>query len=68
MSPENRDASCLWDMRKHALEIKEIMKGIPRTKFVQNKTIRYAVERLLLIIGGSGKPCFNEISRRTSRN
>jgi uncharacterized protein with HEPN domain len=51
MSPENRDASYLWDMRKYALEIKEIMKGIPHTRFVENKTIRYAVERLLLIIG-----------------
>ena len=26
-------------------------KGVPHTTFVENKTIRYAVERLLLIIG-----------------
>jgi len=38
-------------MRKYALEIAEIMKGVPHTKFVENKTVRYAAERLLLIIG-----------------
>lgn len=50
--PQNeRDLSYLWDMRKYALEIKEIIQGVPHTKFVGNKTIRYAIERLLLIIG-----------------
>lgn len=51
MPLDDRDASYLWDMRKYALEITEIMKGIPHTKFVENKTIRYAVERVLLIVG-----------------
>ena len=41
----------LWDMRKYALEITEIINGVPHTKFTENKTIRYAIERLLLIIG-----------------
>ncbi len=51
MPPNERDMSYLWDMRKYALEITEIIKGVPHTKFVENKTIRYAIERLLLIIG-----------------
>lgn len=51
MPPESRDLSYLWDMQKYALEIIEITKGIPHTKFVETKTIRYAVERLLLIVG-----------------
>jgi len=51
MPPNERDMSYLWDMRKYALEIKEIIKGVPHTKFVENKTIRYAIERLLLIVG-----------------
>lgn len=59
MPPENRDLSYLWDMRKYALEIIEITKGIPHTKFVDNKTIRYAVERLLLIVGEAA----NHVSR-----
>ena len=49
----------LWDMRKYALEIKEIIKGVPHTKFIENKTIRYAIERLLLIIGEAA----NHVSR-----
>ncbi len=51
MSPSDRDISYIWDMRKYALEIQDIIKGVPHTKFVENKTIRYAIERLLLIIG-----------------
>jgi uncharacterized protein with HEPN domain len=51
MPPSERNLSYLWDMRKYALEIEEIIEGVPHTKFVENKTIRYAIERLLLIIG-----------------
>jgi uncharacterized protein with HEPN domain len=59
MPPNERDMAYLWDMRKYALEIKEIIKGVPHTKFIENKTIRYAIERLLLIIGEAA----NHISR-----
>jgi uncharacterized protein with HEPN domain len=51
MPPDNRDISYVWDMQKYALEITEIIDHVPYTKFVGNKTIRYAVERLLLIVG-----------------
>lgn len=51
MLPGERDMSYLWDMRKYALEIAEIIKGVPHTKYAENKTIRYAIERLLLIVG-----------------
>ena len=51
MPSSERDLSYLWDMRKYALEIEEIIDGIPHAKFVENKTVRYAIERLLLIIG-----------------
>jgi len=51
MPSNERDLSYLWDMRKYALEIEEIVDGIPHAKFVENKTVRYAIERLLLIIG-----------------
>ena len=47
----DRDLSYLWDMRKYALEIAEIISEVPHTKFVESKTTRYAVERLLLIVG-----------------
>ena len=51
MPPDERDIAYLWDMRKYALEIIEIVGNVPHTKFVENKTVRYAVERLLLIVG-----------------
>ncbi|HVN14654.1 MAG TPA: HepT-like ribonuclease domain-containing protein [Anaerolineales bacterium] len=52
--------SYLWDMRKYALEIKEIINGVPHSKFAENKTIRYAIERLLLIIGEAA----NHVSKK----
>jgi uncharacterized protein with HEPN domain len=51
MPTNDRDMSYLWDMRKYSLEIAEIIQGVPHAKFIENKTIRYAIERLLLIIG-----------------
>jgi uncharacterized protein with HEPN domain len=51
MPPSERDMSYLWDMRKYSLEITGFMNGVVYTKFIENKMIRYAVERLLLIIG-----------------
>jgi len=46
-------------MQKYASEIEEIIKGVPHTKFIENKTTRYAIERLLLIVGEAA----NHISR-----
>lgn len=51
MPPNERDSSYIWDMRKYAREITEIMAGVVHTRFVENKTTRYAVERLLMIVG-----------------
>jgi len=48
---DERDSSYLWDMRKYAREITEIMAGVVHARFIENKTVRYAVERLLMIIG-----------------
>ena len=51
MPLDDRDSSYLWDMRKYAREITEIMAGVVHARFIENKTVRYAVERLLMIIG-----------------
>lgn len=59
MPPNDRDMSYLWDMRKYALEILEIIRDVPHAKFADNKTVRYAVERLLLIVGEAA----NHVSR-----
>ncbi len=51
MLPEERDAAYLWDMREEAQNIAAFIKDFPYAKFVNNKMVRYAVERSLLIIG-----------------
>ncbi len=40
MLNNERDLSYLWDMRKYALEIADIVKGVPHEKFIENKTLR----------------------------
>jgi uncharacterized protein with HEPN domain len=51
MHSEDRDAAYMWDMREEARNIGSFIKDISYARFVQDKVIRYAVERSLLIIG-----------------
>jgi uncharacterized protein with HEPN domain len=51
MRPEKRDLSYLWDMRQAAREIIAFMHGIPYAVFEEDKKLRYAVERQLMVVG-----------------
>ncbi|HJZ11469.1 MAG TPA: HepT-like ribonuclease domain-containing protein [Acidobacteriota bacterium] len=51
MQPDDRIKASLWDMRDAAKEINEFMSGVKFAKFEKDKLMRYAAERLLLIIG-----------------
>ncbi len=51
MPPENRDLAYLWDMREAAREIVQFVQGMKWAKFENDKIVRYAVERQLLVIG-----------------
>jgi uncharacterized protein with HEPN domain len=51
MPPDKRELSYLWDMQNAAKEINEFMHGVKFAKFEHDKMMRYAAERLLLIIG-----------------
>ena len=51
MCPEERDLSYLWDMRQAAREIYEFVQGVSYNLFENNKILRYAVERQLIVIG-----------------
>ena len=51
MQPDSRDLAYLWDMRQAAREIAAFLQGISFTKFEQEKMVRYAVERQLMVIG-----------------
>jgi uncharacterized protein with HEPN domain len=66
MTVNDRDMSYLWDMKKFALEVQEVLGGIPHSKFVENKTVRYAIERLLLIIGEAANHVSKEFQEKHS--
>jgi uncharacterized protein with HEPN domain len=51
MPLDKRELSYLWDMQNAAKEINEFMHGVKYAKFEKDKMMRYAAERLLLIIG-----------------
>lgn|SRR5690349_10433541 len=51
MPLDKRELSYLWDMQNAAKEINEFMSGVKFATFEKNKVLRYAAERLLLIIG-----------------
>lgn len=51
MPLDKRELSYLWDMQNAAKEISELVDGVKFHKFEKDKFMRYAAERLLLIIG-----------------
>ncbi|MDI6768632.1 MAG: DUF86 domain-containing protein [Anaerolineales bacterium] len=51
MPHPERELSYLWDMQNAAKELGDIMRGAKFAIFEQDKMMRYAAERLLLIIG-----------------
>ncbi|MBU1023088.1 DUF86 domain-containing protein [bacterium] len=55
MRPDNRDSGLLWDMHNAACEIKELTEGLSYSQFGSQKALRYAVERLLMIIREAAK-------------
>ncbi len=55
MPLDKRELSYLWDMQNAAKEINEFMRGVKFAKFEKNKVLRYAAERLLLIVGEAAK-------------
>lgn len=48
---DKRELSYLWDMQNAAKELTDVMRGVKFAKFEKDKVVRYAAERLLLIIG-----------------
>ena len=51
MRPEDRNLGFVWDMQEAAKDINIFIKGISLEKFQQNRMVRFAVERQLLVIG-----------------
>ncbi len=64
MQPEERDLSYLWDMRKAAREIAEFMQGVSYESFKDDKKLRYAIERQLLVIGEAAAHISNNLKEK----
>jgi uncharacterized protein with HEPN domain len=51
MPLEEQARSYLWDIHEAAREIQEFLRGVKFHEFEENKILRYAIERQLLVIG-----------------
>ena len=56
MPSKDREQAYLWDMQEAAREIISFMKDVKFAQFENNKLLRSAVERRLLIIGEAANP------------
>ena len=51
MLPETRDKAYLWDISEACKDIILFIKGVDFQEFSNNKMLRYAVERQIIVIG-----------------
>lgn len=51
MQPDDRDKAYLWDIREACKDILIFINGLSFHDFENNKMVRYAVERQILVIG-----------------
>jgi len=55
MRPEEGDAACLWDMADAARTALDITAGYDRARYLSDRTVQLAVERLTEIIGEAAR-------------
>jgi len=60
MSPIERDAAHLWDMREAARETVELTAGLSEEEFLESRTLRRATERTVEIIGEAARRVSSE--------
>jgi uncharacterized protein with HEPN domain len=66
MRPDSRDFAYLWDMRQAAREIVAFMQDASFATFEQDKKLRYAVERQLMVIGEAAAHVSDEFQEHHS--
>lgn len=55
MRPEERDLSLLWDMLEAAKDVAAFIENVKFSDFENDKKLRYATERQILVIGEAAK-------------
>lgn len=57
MVPEDRDAAILLDIVNAVRDIEGFVEGVDFLAFANDKMLRYAVERQLIVVGEAAKGC-----------
>ena len=57
----HRDKAILWDIAHAAEEISEFVRDVTQKDFEQNRLVRYAVERQLMVIGEAANRLSDEL-------
>ena len=66
MQPEDRDIALLWDIREAARDIEEFIKEASYDQFVSQKTLRYAIERQMMVIGEAARRVLSSFNKTGS--
>ena len=55
MPLDESDASCLWDILRHAQLVSRFVEGLTEATYMNDERTRFAIERLMEIIGEAAK-------------
>jgi uncharacterized protein with HEPN domain len=55
MQPPNPDAAFLWDMLRYAREVNDVVQGLSREAYLQDRVRQLAVERAVEVIGEAAR-------------
>ena len=64
MPVSKRDLSYIWDMLTATQETLEFVQYVSQVEFEQNKQLRYAVERQLMVIGEAARHVSDEFQEQ----
>lgn len=65
MVPEDRDAALLLDIVNAVRDIEDFVEGVDFLAFANDKMLRYAVERQLIVVGEAAKRLSDSLKRTT---
>jgi uncharacterized protein with HEPN domain len=55
MQPEDRDAAFLWDMLRFSRDLEQVIAGVNREAYLQDRVRQLAVERAVEVLGEAAR-------------
>ena len=55
MQPGSRDAAFLWDMLRYAQDVQQVVQGVSREDYLQDRVRQLALERAVEVIGEAAR-------------